>query len=100
MEQLGSGQFGEVCKALWSLSGGTKELAIKTLRTELPEEEKVRFLQEAAIMGQFSHSNVIKLYGVVTIGDPVSTMSYMHACTLVILSKYLPYTYSIGYDLY
>ena len=71
-EQLGSGQFGEVCKALWSLSGATKELAIKTLRAELPEEEKVRFLQEAAIMGQFSHPNVVKLYGVVTVGEPVS----------------------------
>ena len=72
MEQLGSGQFGQVCKALWSIAGATKELAIKTLRAELPEEEKVRFLQEAAIMGQFSHPNVVKLYGVVTVGEPVS----------------------------
>ena len=74
LDQLGSGQFGEVCKALWSISGATKELAIKTLRAELPEEEKVRFLQEAAIMGQFSHPNVVKLYGVVTVGDPVSEL--------------------------
>ena len=72
LEKLSSGQFGEVCKAVWSISGATKELAIKTLRAELPEEEKVRFLQEAAIMGQFSHPNVVKLYGVVTVGDPVS----------------------------
>ena len=72
LEQLGSGQFGQVCKTLWSISGATKELAIKTLRAELPEEEKVRFLQEAAIMGQFSHPNVVKLYGVVTMGEPVS----------------------------
>ena len=73
MEELGSGQFGEVHKAIWTISGATKELAIKTLRAELPEEEKVRFLQEAAIMGQFRHPNVIKLYGVVTMGEPVST---------------------------
>ena len=72
LEKLGSGQFSEVCKAVWSISGTTKELAIKTLRAELPEEEKVKFLREAAIMGQFSHPNVIKLYGVVTVGDPVS----------------------------
>ena len=72
LEQLGLGQFGQVCKALWSIAGATKELAIKTLRAELPEEEKVRFLQEAAIMGQFSHPNVVKLYGVVTVGEPVS----------------------------
>ena len=74
-EKIGSGQFGEVCKAVWSISGATKELAIKTLRAELPEE-KVRFLQEAAIMGQFSHPNVVKLYGVVTVGEPVSKIYY------------------------
>ena len=72
LEKLGSGEFGEVCKALWSISGATKELAVKTLKSTLPEEEKVRFLQEAAIMGQFSHPNVVKLYGVVTVGEPVS----------------------------
>ena len=47
---------------------------MKTLRPELPEGEKVRFLQEAAIMGQFSHPYVVKLYGVVTVGDPVSSI--------------------------
>ena len=72
LEELGSGEFGQVCKAVWSISGATKELAVKTLRPELPDEEKVRFLQEAAIMGQFSHPNVVKLYGVVTVGEPVS----------------------------
>ena len=35
----------------------------------------MRFLQEAAIMGQFCHPNVVRLYGVVTVGDPVS-----HSC--------------------
>ena len=59
-------------KGLWSISGATEELAVKTMKVELPEEEKVRFLQEAAIMGQFSHPNVVKLYGVVTVGEPVS----------------------------
>ena len=53
------------------MSGATKELAIKTVKPQLPEEQKVRFLQEAAIMGQFSHPNIVKLFGVVTIGDPV-----------------------------
>ena len=36
--------------------------------------DQVKFLQEAAIMGQFKHPNVIKLYGVVTVGEPVSTV--------------------------
>ena len=42
------------------------------LKEEASETEKVRFLQEAAINGQFWHPNVVKLMGVVTIGEPVS----------------------------
>ena len=72
LEPLGSGQFGQVCKAEWCISGATKKLAVKNLRPDLPEEEKVRFLQEAAIMGQFCHPGVVRLYGVVTVGYPVS----------------------------
>ena len=69
MEKLGSGQFGQVCKGL---VGGSMEVAVKTLNAGASETEKVKFLQEAAIMGQFSHPNIVKLYGVVTIGEPVS----------------------------
>ena len=74
MEPVGARQFGdsEMCRAQWIISGATKDIAVKTLRAEVPEEEKkVRFLQEAAIMGQFFHPNIVKLYGVVTVGDPV-----------------------------
>ena len=72
LEQLGSGQFGEVCKALWTVNDLTLELAVKMLISGASEDDRVRFLQEAAIMGQFSHRNVIKLHGVVTVGEPVS----------------------------
>ena len=73
--RVGSGQFGEVCKAVWSVSGTTKELAIKTLKTDSKEDEKLKVLQEAAIMGQFFHPNIVRLYGVVTVGEPVSNMA-------------------------
>ena len=72
LEKLGSGQFGQVCKGLWRFSGCTMEIAVKTLKPNTTEEDRVKFLQEAAIMGQFSHPNVVKLYGVVTMGEPVS----------------------------
>jgi serine/threonine protein kinase len=53
--------------------GGEKiEVAVKTLKEGAGEGDKVKFLQEAAIMGQFSHPNVVKLYGIVTEGEPVS----------------------------
>ena len=46
-------------------------MALKSLNKESSEEDKVRFLQEAAIMGQFRHPNVISLHGVMTRGKPV-----------------------------
>ena len=72
-EQLGSGQFGNVMKGVWLLSGGSKEVAVKLLKEGSSEEDKVKFLQEAAINGQFWHPNIVRLMGVVTVGEPVST---------------------------
>ena len=72
VNQLGSGQFGQVDKGVWHSPGGPVEVAIKTLKAEASEEDKVKFLQEAAIMGQFHHPNIVKLHGVITVGDPVS----------------------------
>ena len=68
---LGSGQFGTVNQGVWLSSNGPVDVAIKTLNDNISEEEKVKFLQEAAIMGQFHHPNIVKLYGVVTVGKPV-----------------------------
>ena len=36
------------------------------LNTDASDKDKLKFLQEAAIMCQFDHQNVIKLHGVVT----------------------------------
>ena len=47
-------------------------MAMKTLQPEAKEEEKVKFLQEAAINGQFRHPNIIRLHRVMAIGEPVS----------------------------
>ena len=71
-EHLGSGHFGQVDKGVWSSPDGPVDVAVKTLRSEATEMEKVKFLREAAIMGQFHHPNIVKLLGVVTMGEPVS----------------------------
>ena len=39
---------------------------MKTLNSQCSESDRVKFLREAAIMGQFVHSNVVQLHGVVT----------------------------------
>ena len=72
IDHLGSGQFGWVEKGIWNSPKGSVGVAVKTLKEEASEEEMVKFLQEAAIMGQFHHPNIVKLHGVVTVGKPVS----------------------------
>ena len=62
-------------KGVWLLPGGSKDVAVKTLKEGSPEEDTVKFLQEAAIHGQFWHPNVVKLMGVVTVGEPVSRIN-------------------------
>ena len=72
-EPLGSGFYGRVYKATYLSKGAnTIEVAIKTLSEGASEQEKVKFLQEAAIMAQFKHINVLKLHGIVIEKDSVS----------------------------
>ena len=73
---LGSGQFGKVHQGEWTVPGAKVkvDVAVKTLQETNATEDKVKFLQEAAIMGQFSHPNVVELYGVITQGEPVSLL--------------------------
>jgi ephrin-B len=71
-ESLGSGQFGMVSRGKWLAAvGGPVDVAIKTLQPSAKETDRVKFLQEAAINGQFRHPNIVQLHGVVTVGDPV-----------------------------
>ena len=71
-ECIGEGNFGTVHKGLWKVPGGVLDVAVKTLNPKSPDDNEIKFLKEAAIMGQFIHPNVIKLLGVVTVGEPVS----------------------------
>lgn len=67
---IGQGQFSIVNRGIWHDSTGMiYEVAVKSLAPGSPEEEQIKFLQEAAIMGQFSHPNVLQLYGVVVVHD-------------------------------
>ena len=70
-KELGSGAFGTVYQAQWNFPGGKMAVAVKVMKPSIAVGSKVRFLQEAAVMGQFFHPNVIKLHGVVTVGEPV-----------------------------
>ena len=70
-------------KGLWQAPEGTIEVAVKTLQPQASDMDRVKFLQEAAIMGQFLHPNVVKLHGVVTVGEPVSVCVWLCVCVSV-----------------
>ena len=57
---------------MYSSAGEDVDVAVKTLKEGSDKQDRVKFLQEAAIMGQFRHPNVVTMYGVVTEGEPVS----------------------------
>lgn len=75
-DEIGSGNFGVVLHGVWIYDNECKQVAIKTLHVDASgsEEEKMKLLKEAAIVGQFSHANVIKLHGYIK-KDPVSYLS-------------------------
>ena len=78
LEELGTGEFGVVSRAKWAPSSSKEvEVAIKTLNTDASDKNRLRFLQEAAIMCQFDHKNVIKLHGVVTEAPRMIVLEYM-----------------------
>ncbi len=71
-EILGNGEFGTVYRGLVSQriqnSGEDcrdEVVAVKFLEDSNNEEAKVKFLQEAAIMAQFNHPNIIRILGIV-----------------------------------
>jgi len=92
--ELGSGEFGAVYEGSYKDYWNEKEadgeveeqkVAIKMLRKATSDEDKVRFLKEAAIMAQFNHPNIVGLTGVCTQPSSEPTLivlPYMHLGSL------------------
>ena len=57
---------------MWRNGARDVSVAVKLLKEGADEIDKVKFLQEAAIMAQFKHPNVVSLHGVVSKTKPVS----------------------------
>lgn len=70
--KLGEGEFGVVYKGQWYSHTGNREVAVKVMRDGSTEKDKIKVLQEAVIMGQFSHQHVVQFYGILTLMEPVS----------------------------
>ena len=75
LEELGKGEFGMVHKGEWVGSPrGPIQVAVKSLCNQ-EEENRYKLLKEAAIMGQFNHPYVARLYGVVDQPDKVCNLN-------------------------
>ncbi|KAM6426160.1 tyrosine-protein kinase Fes/Fps isoform 2-T2 [Liasis olivaceus] len=68
-ERIGQGNFGEVFSGFLRCSN--TPVAVKSCRETLPNELKARFLQEAGILKQYSHPNIVRLIGVCTQKQPI-----------------------------
>uniref|UniRef100_A0A8C8ZG64 Tyrosine-protein kinase n=1 Tax=Prolemur simus TaxID=1328070 RepID=A0A8C8ZG64_PROSS len=68
-EQIGRGNFGEVFSG--RLRADNTLVAVKSCRETLPPELKAKFLQEARILKQYSHPNIVRLIGVCTQKQPI-----------------------------
>ncbi|XP_070499809.1 tyrosine-protein kinase Abl isoform X1 [Chironomus tepperi] len=64
--KLGGGQYGEVYEAIWKRYGNT--VAVKTLKEDVMALKD--FLEEAAIMKEMKHPNLVQLIGVCTREPP------------------------------
>ena len=89
--KIGSGQFGDVCKATHTDPSGAEFLvAVKTVRdTAVSVEATNEMKLEATVMAQVgSHPNLVSLVGVVTRGDPLLlVLSYCELGSLLSVLK-------------
>lgn len=69
LDKIGRGNFGDVYKARLKSSGA--EVAVKTCRVALPEEQKRTFLQEGRILKQYQHPNIVRLIGIAVQKQPI-----------------------------
>nr|AAT67596.1 Src tyrosine kinase 1 [Suberites domuncula] len=65
-KKLGQGNFGEVWSGVWN---GTTPVAIKTLKTGTMEVKD--FVAEAQVMKKIHHPNLLQLYAVCTLEEPI-----------------------------
>ena len=88
---LGKGNFGEVSKGLLTETRGVPGVlvAIKVLHQHGAETADAResLLLESSIMAQFDHDNVVRLFGVVTVYDPLLVI--LEYCEQGSLSSFL-----------
>ncbi|KAM9827335.1 ephrin type-A receptor 7 [Neosynchiropus ocellatus] len=76
-KELGKGEFGAVYEGSFMSEGVDQRVAVKTMRVGIHSQEDLHeFLREAEVMKNFSHINVIKLFGVTLERDEDSPLPF------------------------
>lgn len=74
-----NGQFSAISKAVWKTGTNKYRVAVKSATVQNQMKEHLLLLQEAVIMGQFRHPNVMTIYGVVNeMHSAMLVIEYMH----------------------
>ncbi|CAL1543387.1 unnamed protein product [Lymnaea stagnalis] len=66
--KIGTGNFGEVYKGVYKKM---TEVAVKTCKDTLTEDQKIKFLQEGRILKQYKHPNIVRYIGIAAQKQPV-----------------------------
>ena len=61
------GNFGDVFKGYYK----KEEVAVKTCKETLSDEQKKKFLQEGRILKQYNHPNIVRFVGIAAQRQPV-----------------------------
>lgn len=83
-QKLGGGQYGEVYEALWKRYN--KVVAVKTLKETMSLQD---FLEEADVMKDLKHPNLVQLLGICTLEPPyyIITEFMANGCLLDYLKR-------------
>ena len=69
VKKFGAGQFGEVWQGIWNDGGTELDVAVKILNPGIISATE--FFEEAALMKQLMHPNLIQVYAVCTQEEPI-----------------------------
>ena len=83
---IGSGAFGEVYSALSNQSDERiphRDIAVKFVNSNAGPEQKQEFIQEAILMRNFEHPNIVQVYGICTDSEPIGIIMELMQCDLL-----------------
>ena len=70
-DMIHSGRLGPVHRAQWQNYTDPLAVAVKVLKQDGSHDDKISFFREAVALGQLTHPNIVRLFGLVNDGGQV-----------------------------